>query len=142
MNIHCFSQAHIELGFIGSSDTEGTALEIADEGRSTEEVQNSSLAMWEAEVQHIELEKGSMGLGFSILDYQVISALLSLSRGQNTIHCLGLWIVSIVMEIKQYSKVKGMSLLVGISLTTLLVPLTVLRLQVLMIVVILVQEIR
>ncbi|XP_074877376.1 multiple PDZ domain protein isoform X10 [Buteo buteo] len=63
-------KAHIELGFIGSSDTEGTALEIADEGQSMEEVQSSSLAMWETEVQHIELEKGSMGLGFSILDYQ------------------------------------------------------------------------
>ncbi|XP_068278495.1 multiple PDZ domain protein isoform X8 [Nyctibius grandis] len=63
-------KAHIELGFIGSSDTEGTALEIADEGQSKEEVQSSSLAMWETEVQHIELEKGSMGLGFSILDYQ------------------------------------------------------------------------
>ncbi|XP_069632245.1 multiple PDZ domain protein isoform X15 [Haliaeetus albicilla] len=67
-------KAHIELGFIGSSDTEGTALEIADEGQSMEEVQSSSLAMWETEVQHIELEKGSMGLGFSILDYQVDSS--------------------------------------------------------------------
>ncbi|XP_051498092.1 multiple PDZ domain protein isoform X10 [Apus apus] len=63
-------KAHIELGFIGSSDTEGAALEIVDEGQSVEEVQSSSLAMWETEVQHIELEKGSMGLGFSILDYQ------------------------------------------------------------------------
>ncbi|NXF37886.1 MPDZ protein, partial [Nyctibius bracteatus] len=63
-------KAHIELGFIGSSDTEGTALEVADEGQSMEDVQSSSLAMWETEVQHIELEKGSMGLGFSILDYQ------------------------------------------------------------------------
>ncbi|XP_064497323.1 multiple PDZ domain protein isoform X12 [Pseudopipra pipra] len=63
-------KAHIELGFIGSSDTEGTALEAADEGQSMEEVQSSSLAMWETEVQNIELEKGSMGLGFSILDYQ------------------------------------------------------------------------
>ncbi|XP_075582577.1 multiple PDZ domain protein [Pelecanus crispus] len=63
-------KAHVELGFIGSSDTEGTALEIANEGQSMEEVQSSSLAMWETEVQHIELEKGSMGLGFSILDYQ------------------------------------------------------------------------
>ncbi|NXU74421.1 MPDZ protein, partial [Oreotrochilus melanogaster] len=63
-------KSHIELGFIGSSDTEGTALEIVDEGQSVEEVQSSSLAMWETEVQHIELEKGSMGLGFSILDYQ------------------------------------------------------------------------
>ncbi|KFQ34006.1 Multiple PDZ domain protein, partial [Merops nubicus] len=63
-------KAHIELGFIGSSDTEGAALETAEEGRNMEEVQSSSLAMWETEVQHIELEKGSMGLGFSILDYQ------------------------------------------------------------------------
>ncbi|XP_066195265.1 multiple PDZ domain protein [Sylvia atricapilla] len=63
-------KGHIEIGFIGSSDTEGTALETADEGQSMEEVQNSPLAMWETEVQHIELEKGSMGLGFSILDYQ------------------------------------------------------------------------
>ncbi|NXO16938.1 MPDZ protein, partial [Oriolus oriolus] len=63
-------KGHVELGFIGSSDTEGAALETADEGQSMEEVQSSSLAMWETEVQHIELEKGSMGLGFSILDYQ------------------------------------------------------------------------
>ncbi|XP_032600497.1 multiple PDZ domain protein isoform X9 [Taeniopygia guttata] len=63
-------KGHIELGFVGSSDTEGTPLETADEGQSMEEVQSSSLAMWETEVQHIELEKGSMGLGFSILDYQ------------------------------------------------------------------------
>ncbi|XP_017686410.1 PREDICTED: multiple PDZ domain protein isoform X19 [Lepidothrix coronata] len=63
-------KTHVELGFIGSSDTEGTTLEAADEGQSMEEVQSSSLAMWETEVQNIELEKGSMGLGFSILDYQ------------------------------------------------------------------------
>ncbi|NWW58995.1 MPDZ protein, partial [Ifrita kowaldi] len=63
-------KGHVDLGFIGSSDTEGTVLETADEGQSMEEVQSSSLAMWETEVQHIELEKGSMGLGFSILDYQ------------------------------------------------------------------------
>uniref|UniRef100_A0A8D2PDG8 Multiple PDZ domain protein n=1 Tax=Zosterops lateralis melanops TaxID=1220523 RepID=A0A8D2PDG8_ZOSLA len=63
-------KGHIEIGFIGSSDTEGTALETGDEGQSMEEVQSSSLAMWETEIQHIELEKGSMGLGFSILDYQ------------------------------------------------------------------------
>ncbi|KAF4802934.1 Multiple PDZ domain protein [Turdus rufiventris] len=63
-------KGHIELGCIGSSDTEGITLETADEGQSMEEVQSSSLAMWETEVQCIELEKGSMGLGFSILDYQ------------------------------------------------------------------------
>ncbi|NWS72944.1 MPDZ protein, partial [Crotophaga sulcirostris] len=63
-------KAHTKLGIIGSSDTEETVLEIACEGQSTEEVQSSSLAMWETEVQQIELEKGSTGLGFSILDYQ------------------------------------------------------------------------
>ncbi|XP_042566403.1 multiple PDZ domain protein isoform X3 [Clupea harengus] len=36
----------------------------------TEETLGSSLAMWETEVQDIELEKGEAGLGFSILDYQ------------------------------------------------------------------------
>ncbi|KAK2863194.1 hypothetical protein Q5P01_002727 [Channa striata] len=36
----------------------------------TEEAIGSSLAMWESEIQNIELEKGEGGLGFSILDYQ------------------------------------------------------------------------
>ncbi|KAJ8411100.1 hypothetical protein AAFF_G00181350 [Aldrovandia affinis] len=36
----------------------------------TEETQGSPLAMWETEIQVIELEKGHIGLGFSILDYQ------------------------------------------------------------------------
>ncbi|KAL2079011.1 hypothetical protein ACEWY4_024755 [Coilia grayii] len=35
-----------------------------------EETLGSPLAMWETEVQDIELEKGDTGLGFSILDYQ------------------------------------------------------------------------
>ncbi|XP_074850996.1 multiple PDZ domain protein isoform X3 [Carettochelys insculpta] len=59
---------HIDLGeAIGSSETEGTGLEV---GQNTDEVQGSPLAMWETDIQHVELEKGSMGLGFSILDYQ------------------------------------------------------------------------
>lgn len=36
-----------------------------------EEAIGSPLAMWELEIQNIELEKGEGGLGFSILDYQV-----------------------------------------------------------------------
>uniref|UniRef100_A0A3B4E0U8 Multiple PDZ domain crumbs cell polarity complex component n=1 Tax=Pygocentrus nattereri TaxID=42514 RepID=A0A3B4E0U8_PYGNA len=36
----------------------------------TEEVAGAPLAMWESEIQDIELEKGEQGLGFSILDYQ------------------------------------------------------------------------
>ncbi|OXB81736.1 UNVERIFIED_CONTAM: hypothetical protein H355_010297 [Colinus virginianus] len=62
-------KAHINLEFIGSSNTEETALEVSA-AQSMDEAQNSSFTMWEAEVQHTELEKGSMGLGFSILDYQ------------------------------------------------------------------------
>ncbi|XP_072526790.1 multiple PDZ domain protein isoform X3 [Salminus brasiliensis] len=36
----------------------------------TEETTGVPLAMWESEIQDIELEKGERGLGFSILDYQ------------------------------------------------------------------------
>ncbi|XP_061566606.1 multiple PDZ domain protein isoform X3 [Cololabis saira] len=36
----------------------------------TEELIGPPLAMWELEIQNIELEKGEGGLGFSILDYQ------------------------------------------------------------------------
>lgn len=43
----------------------------ADEDSVAEEAIGSPLAMWELEVQNIELEKGEGGLGFSILDYQV-----------------------------------------------------------------------
>ncbi|XP_075787690.1 multiple PDZ domain protein isoform X3 [Pelodiscus sinensis] len=64
-------KSHVDLDeVIGSSETEATGLEVADVGQSTDEVQGSPLAMWETEIQHVELEKGSMGLGFSILDYQ------------------------------------------------------------------------
>ncbi|KAF4025361.1 hypothetical protein G4228_017565 [Cervus hanglu yarkandensis] len=61
---------HVDLGeFIGSSETEDPVLTMTDVDRNAEEVQGP-LAMWEADVQNIELEKGSKGLGFSILDYQ------------------------------------------------------------------------
>lgn len=43
---------------------------MTDGGQNSKKVQGP-LAMWEADIQHIELEKGSKGLGFSILDYQV-----------------------------------------------------------------------
>lgn len=43
----------------------------ATQDNVTEEVIGSPLAMWELEIQNIELEKGEGGLGFSILDYQV-----------------------------------------------------------------------
>lgn len=43
----------------------------ADQDSVAEEALGSPLAMWELEVQNIELEKGEGGLGFSILDYQV-----------------------------------------------------------------------
>ncbi|KAI4006662.1 multiple PDZ domain crumbs cell polarity complex component [Homo sapiens] len=69
-DIELTEKPHVDLGeFIGSSETEDPVLAMTDAGQSTEEVQ-APLAMWEAGIQHIELEKGSKGLGFSILDYQ------------------------------------------------------------------------
>ncbi|XP_036917857.1 multiple PDZ domain protein isoform X2 [Sturnira hondurensis] len=69
-DIEITEKPHIDLGeFIGSSETEDPVLEMTDVGQSAQKVQGP-LAMWEADVQHIELEKGSRGLGFSILDYQ------------------------------------------------------------------------
>ncbi|KAM6170102.1 multiple PDZ domain protein [Rhynchocyon petersi] len=69
-DIELTEKPHIDLGeFIGSSETEDPVLAMSNVGQNTEEVQGP-LAMWEAEVQHIELEKGHKGLGFSILDYQ------------------------------------------------------------------------
>uniref|UniRef100_A0A670ZW20 Multiple PDZ domain protein n=1 Tax=Pseudonaja textilis TaxID=8673 RepID=A0A670ZW20_PSETE len=68
---HMLEQSHIDFGGpLGASETEDAKLEIANVNQNTEEVQGSSLAMWETEIQQIELEKGSRGLGFSILDYQ------------------------------------------------------------------------
>ncbi|MEE6459122.1 hypothetical protein FKM82_000549 [Ascaphus truei] len=65
------TQTHIDFGgAIGSSETDHLNMEVVDDGPSIEEVQGSPLAMWETDVQDIELDKGSIGLGFSILDYQ------------------------------------------------------------------------
>lgn len=75
-------QSVIDLGgLLGSSETEDANLDMDNMGQSADEVQGSSLAMWETNIQQIELEKGSMGLGFSILDYQVMSKLLILQTG-------------------------------------------------------------
>ncbi|XP_028845008.1 multiple PDZ domain protein isoform X3 [Denticeps clupeoides] len=62
-----------------TTESTGKSLgDILDPGKSedsfrenvAEERLGSSLAMWETEIQDIELEKGETGLGFSILDYQ------------------------------------------------------------------------
>ncbi|XP_053061077.1 multiple PDZ domain protein isoform X12 [Acinonyx jubatus] len=69
-DIELAEKPHVDLGeFTGSSETEDPALVMTDVGQNAVEVQGP-LAMWEADVQHIELEKGNKGLGFSILDYQ------------------------------------------------------------------------
>lgn len=68
-DVELTEKSHIDLGeFIGSSETEDPVVVMTDADQSAE-VQGP-LAMWEVDVQHIELEKGSKGLGFSILDYQ------------------------------------------------------------------------
>nr|XP_040141747.1 multiple PDZ domain protein isoform X15 [Ictidomys tridecemlineatus] len=69
-DIELTEKPHVDLGeLIGSSETEEPVVAMTDVGPTPEEVQ-VPLAMWEAGIQHIELEKGSRGLGFSILDYQ------------------------------------------------------------------------
>lgn len=88
-----FFQSHIDLdGLLGSSETDHADLEMATIGQNTDDVQGSSLAMWETEIQQIELEKGSMGLGFSILDYQVILEFFISQKGNNysIVFCLPL----------------------------------------------------
>ncbi|XP_072373277.1 multiple PDZ domain protein isoform X16 [Scyliorhinus torazame] len=67
-----FLQRHIDQNEItATSATDDDALVVEIERRqSGVEAQGSHLAMWESEIQSIELEKGSSGLGFSILDYQ------------------------------------------------------------------------
>ncbi|XP_040818746.1 multiple PDZ domain protein isoform X10 [Ochotona curzoniae] len=68
-DIELTEKPHVDLGeFIGSSETEDP-VEVPAVVPNTEEGP-APLAMWEAGVQYIELEKGSKGLGFSILDYQ------------------------------------------------------------------------
>ncbi|KAA8582458.1 hypothetical protein FQN60_006129, partial [Etheostoma spectabile] len=49
---------------------EDSEVKAVAEDNVTQEVIGSPLAMWELEIQNIELEKGEGGLGFSILDYQ------------------------------------------------------------------------
>ncbi|XP_051285453.1 multiple PDZ domain protein isoform X6 [Dicentrarchus labrax] len=53
-----------------AEDTEVNAAAATQDNVTCEEAIGSPLAMWELEVQNIELEKGEGGLGFSILDYQ------------------------------------------------------------------------
>ncbi|XP_046904878.1 multiple PDZ domain protein-like isoform X2 [Hypomesus transpacificus] len=60
--------------FLVPGDSEGleaaAVAEAGDRHVTKEEPLGSPLAMWETEIQDIELEKGEDGLGFSILDYQ------------------------------------------------------------------------
>lgn len=65
-----FLQMHTDNEFTSTSEAESGAVVDMDREQSCVDAQGSQLAMWEAEIQNIELEKGSSGLGFSILDYQ------------------------------------------------------------------------
>ncbi|XP_060694924.1 multiple PDZ domain protein [Hemiscyllium ocellatum] len=67
---HGFLQSHVNPNEINAtSDIDDAVVGEIESRLSGVEAQNS-LAMWESEIQNIELEKGSSGLGFSILDYQ------------------------------------------------------------------------
>ncbi|XP_068163725.1 multiple PDZ domain protein isoform X3 [Antennarius striatus] len=56
-------------GLMTSGDPEVNAAAGAPDN-ATDDAIGSPLAMWESQIQNIELEKGEAGLGFSILDYQ------------------------------------------------------------------------
>uniref|UniRef100_A0A8C5NF30 Multiple PDZ domain crumbs cell polarity complex component n=1 Tax=Gouania willdenowi TaxID=441366 RepID=A0A8C5NF30_GOUWI len=56
------------FALLDESSEVNTGATVEDTG--TEEAMGCALAMWELEIQNIELEKGEGGLGFSILDYQ------------------------------------------------------------------------
>uniref|UniRef100_A0A4W3JV42 Multiple PDZ domain protein n=1 Tax=Callorhinchus milii TaxID=7868 RepID=A0A4W3JV42_CALMI len=59
---------HVDLdGLTVPSETDTDEIDTRQSGI---DAPGSHLAMWEAEIQDIELEKGNSGLGFSILDYQ------------------------------------------------------------------------
>ncbi|XP_041076943.1 multiple PDZ domain protein isoform X10 [Polyodon spathula] len=70
-SVQLTEKEHIDLGgYIGSSETDDMAIDKTKVEALTEGTLGSPLAMWETEIQDIELEKGDTGLGFSILDYQ------------------------------------------------------------------------
>ncbi|XP_028285641.1 multiple PDZ domain protein isoform X3 [Parambassis ranga] len=60
----------IDLSSVLTADKTEVNTVAATQENVTEEAMGSPLAMWELEIQNIELEKGEGGLGFSILDYQ------------------------------------------------------------------------
>ncbi|CAL9694923.1 unnamed protein product [Knipowitschia caucasica] len=63
-------QKQIDLNnVLGAENAEENAMEVTPDNVAVEAIA-SAVAMWELEVQNIELEKGEGGLGFSILDYQ------------------------------------------------------------------------
>uniref|UniRef100_A0A669BY95 Multiple PDZ domain protein n=1 Tax=Oreochromis niloticus TaxID=8128 RepID=A0A669BY95_ORENI len=63
------TEVDADLWVESQSDEEVNTI-AATQGNVSEEAIGSPLAMWELEIQNIELEKGEGGLGFSILDYQ------------------------------------------------------------------------
>uniref|UniRef100_A0A3Q1IYC0 Multiple PDZ domain crumbs cell polarity complex component n=1 Tax=Anabas testudineus TaxID=64144 RepID=A0A3Q1IYC0_ANATE len=60
----------IDLSSILVAEESEVSTTATTQDNVTEEAIGSPLAMWELEIQNIELEKGEGGLGFSILDYQ------------------------------------------------------------------------
>lgn len=63
----------------------------------TDETLGAPLAMWETEIQDIELEKGESGLGFSILDYQVGFLIWNYGNDYHRNDTLLLWVVPVFL---------------------------------------------
>ncbi|KAM7377385.1 hypothetical protein PAMA_013935 [Pampus argenteus] len=66
----CNLKKQIDLSSVLVAEDSEVKTAAATQDNVTEEPIGSPLAMWELEIQNIELEKGEGGLGFSILDYQ------------------------------------------------------------------------
>uniref|UniRef100_A0A8D3D4Z9 Multiple PDZ domain crumbs cell polarity complex component n=1 Tax=Scophthalmus maximus TaxID=52904 RepID=A0A8D3D4Z9_SCOMX len=63
-------EKQIDLSSVRVAEDSEVNRAAAKQDNVTEEAIGSPLAMWELEIQNIELVKGEGGLGFSILDYQ------------------------------------------------------------------------
>lgn len=60
------------MQLVSKSNTERLLAEVADRLRSRSLEPMSSMAVWSTDPVFVEVQKGQKGLGFSVLDYQVI----------------------------------------------------------------------
>lgn len=98
-------QNEIDLSSVLAAEGSEVIAVAAAQDNVTEEAIGSPLAMWELEIQNIELEKAEGGLGFSILDYQVRNrsrtkcCLLNIFHILDYFHCASFDILKFWMQL-------------------------------------------